>query len=55
MNVKCAITGKKIETTFLKKPLGISIRHKGKVYWISSEAQKQFGNDREKIIAELNV
>jgi hypothetical protein len=53
--MKCAITGKKLDVTFLKKPLGISLRHNGKVYWISSEAQKQFGNDKQKIIAELKL
>lgn len=52
--MKCAITGKKIESTFLKKPLGTPIKHNGKTYWVSSEAQQQFKNNKLELVKHLS-
>lgn len=48
---KCAITGKKLNLTFLGKPLGTVIKdEKGKQYWISPEAQREYGNEKDKLL-----
>ena len=48
--IKCAVTGKVIPTTFLGKPEGTSIRHESKTYWVSNEVQREYHNNKEKII-----
>ena len=51
--IKCAITGKVIPTTFLGKPEGTSIRFDGKLYWVSNDVQREYKNNKEKIIEAI--
>jgi len=53
--MKCAISGKEIGKNFLEKPLGTIIKdEKGKKYFISSEAQAQFRNDKKEILKKIH-
>ena len=46
--VKCKVTGRHIETTFLGKLLGTYIKdEKGKMYPVSREAQKMYPSKEE--------
>lgn len=54
MKQKDAITGEKIPLTFLSKIVGTVIKDKnGKKYYVSSQTQRKFGNDKQKILAEI--
>ena len=51
--MKCEICKAKIETTFLKKPLGTMIKDvKGKKHYVCSNCQKQL-KTKEEILAKL--
>ncbi len=50
--MKCALCGKKLEETFLKKPLGTVVKDaKGKQHWICRECQK--GKSKDELLAAL--
>jgi len=52
--MKCETCHKKIETLFLKKPNGTSIKDDiGKKHWICFECQKIFNNDKKRILSEI--
>jgi uncharacterized protein YjbJ (UPF0337 family) len=52
--MKCAITGDKIEQTFLGKLLGTVVKDEnGKKHYISSQAQMQYKNDKDQILAAI--
>lgn len=51
--IKCAVTGKVIPTTFLGKPEGTSIRLNGKLHWVSNDVQREYHNDKEKIVEAI--
>ena len=52
--MKCEITGQKIEETFPGKILGTVIKdEKGKKHYISSQAQMQYNNDKEQLLAAI--
>ncbi len=52
--MKCSICKKKIEETFLNKPLGTMIKDdKGKRHNICFECQKRFNNDKEEMLKHI--
>ncbi len=52
--MKCEITGKDIEKTFLGKIIGTTVRDaKGKKHVVSAAAQAQYKNDTKAILAAL--
>ncbi|HIH38990.1 hypothetical protein J4460_05790 [Candidatus Woesearchaeota archaeon] len=42
---KCSLCNQGIETTFLGKALGTTIRKSGKVYKVCSQCQKKFSHE----------
>ena len=52
--MKCEICKKKINETFLKKPIGTYIKDaKGKKHSVCHECQSKFNNDKGKILESL--
>lgn len=52
--MKCEITGKDIEKTFLGKIIGTVVKDKnGKKHYISAAAQTQFKNKKEDLLSAL--
>lgn len=52
--MKCKICNKKTEEIFLKKVMGTYIKDKkGKKHLVCANCQKEFNNDKEKILAKL--
>lgn len=52
--MKCELCKKKIEETFLNKLLGTYIKDKnGKKHAVCKDCQRQYNNDKEKILAQV--
>ncbi len=52
--MKCDICGKKIEETFLKKPLGTYIKDKkGKKHMICPDCQAKSNTDKEALLKKI--
>lgn len=53
--MKCAITGEDIKITFLGKIIGTVIKDEnGKKHYISASAQKEYKNDKQKLLELLS-
>ncbi len=46
--MKCALCGKKIETTFLNKIIGTYVKVNGKMYPVCRECQKKYSMEEIK-------
>ena len=54
--MKCEICNKNIESTFMNKILGTYIKdEKGKKHAVCFECQKEFNNEKAKIVEKLNI
>lgn len=52
--MKCAVSGKQIQETYLKKILGTYVKdEKGKKFAVSHEVQHEYKNDKEAILAAI--
>lgn len=52
--MKCDICGKRIEETFLRKPIGTFVKDKkGKKHMVCKNCQIALGNDKEKFVEKF--
>lgn len=52
--MKCNICGKKLEETFLRKPVGTIVKDaKGKKKTVCAKCQKELSNNKEEMLAKI--